>query len=186
MDWSIVFGGAVLGSCIGVFGAAANAFFQRRFERRKWYADFFVRPKVETLRALHGAAVGCQMQLLAIPHKPGAARMWKNAAERQARYDGAKTLLDELTRTILAAGIYLTDADLSLLFKFRDAFYSSQIRGHFEPIDTDNNDVGAEAGGQSQSAMADNYRQVESRLRELLYPQAVLLPLVGGKSFSVR
>jgi hypothetical protein len=176
MDWNILFGGAVLGSCIGVCGAATTAFFQRRFERRKWYADFFVRPQVEVLRALHGAVVGCQMELLAIPHKPGATRMWKNAAEMQARYEDKKALLDQLTKTTLAASIYLDDSDLAIIFEFRDAFYRAQIRDHFEPGETSHAGVG------QLSPMADSYRKIQAQLQKLLYPKAVLTALMSEKS----
>ncbi len=174
MDWSIVFGGAVLGSLVGACGAATNAYFQRRFERRKWHAEFFIRPRLDALRALHGALVGCQMHYLGIPEKPGAIRMWKNDRERQEVYAGFKALLDELTKAMLVSAVYLEQADLAVVYEFRQGFYQI-ILGHFEP-------ESAVLDVSSQSPTAESYRKIETRLKELLYPSAVVSALMNEES----
>ena len=170
MDWSIIFGGAVLGSCVGVCGAAMNAFFQRRFESRKWHADFFVKPQVDALCALHSAIVGCQMEIFAIPHKPEAMRMWENDNEKQSVYESKKAVLDRLTGAMLAAGIYLDPSDMTMLFNFRENFYRHQILGHFSP-------GGSGINPASQTPIGDAYGAIEGRLRELLDPRAILSQL---------
>jgi len=85
-----------------------------------------------------------------------------------------KALLDDLTKAILAAGVYLEERDLAMPFDYRQVFYRTQIEAHFDPPPP-----GAEKDAQSQSPLLDSYRTIEARLRELLYPKAVLRPLLN-------
>jgi hypothetical protein len=58
---------------------------------------------------------------------------------------------------MLQVGVYLEEADLAMLYDFRDKFYWQQIQGHFYPEH-------AELDPGSQSPMGDSYRKIEARL----------------------
>ena len=61
--WLIILGLGISGSIVAAVATVLNDFFKRRFELRKWRAEFFVTPKLEALRALHAAMVQSHYQI---------------------------------------------------------------------------------------------------------------------------
>jgi hypothetical protein len=59
--WLVILGLGITGSIVGAITAAIasalNDRSRRRFELRKWRAEFYLRPKLEALRNLHAAMV---------------------------------------------------------------------------------------------------------------------------------
>jgi hypothetical protein len=49
--------GSIVGAAIAAVASALNDRSRRAFELRKWRAEFYLRPKLEALRNLHGAMV---------------------------------------------------------------------------------------------------------------------------------
>jgi hypothetical protein len=184
MNWNLIFGSAVFGSCLGIFGAAINAYFQRRFERRKWHAEFFIAPRIEALRALHSAIVGCQMEHIAIPDTFGALRKWENEEEKQRFYQRIKARYDKLTESILAVSIYIEPSDLATINEYRARFYVVRMKHEFEPFKEFDPDETYPYRVGMPEPLQDQYEKVEARLRQLLYPEKVLDTLferTGGR-----
>jgi hypothetical protein len=61
--WLVILGLGISGSIVAAVATVLNDFFKRRFELRKWRAEFFVTPKLEALRALHAAMVQSHYQI---------------------------------------------------------------------------------------------------------------------------
>src|ERR1039457_1397205 len=59
--WLVILGLGITGSIVGAItsaiASALNDRSRRRFELRKWRAEFYLRPKLEALRNLHAALV---------------------------------------------------------------------------------------------------------------------------------
>src|ERR1035438_3241646 len=61
--WLVILGLGISGSIVAAVATVLNDYFRRRFELRKWRAEFFVTPKLEALRALHAAMVQSHYQI---------------------------------------------------------------------------------------------------------------------------
>jgi hypothetical protein len=98
--WLVILSLGISGSIVAAVATVLNDFFKRRFELRKWRAEFFVTPKLEALRALHAAMVQSHYQI----NRRARAVMPRNIDEWD-RY--IKTSEDRFFEALTLAEIYL-------------------------------------------------------------------------------
>lgn len=107
--WLVILGLGITGSVVGAVIAAVASWMndrsRRRFEKRRWRAEFYLRPKLESLRTLHAAMVRTHYEL----NIRAKARMPQNIVEFREQVETRET---EFLHALTSAEIYL-DQELS-------------------------------------------------------------------------
>jgi hypothetical protein len=97
--------GSIVGAVVAAIASALNDHFRRRFELRKWRADFYLRPKLEALKNLHVAMVRCHYEI----NMRAKARMPQNIQEFREQVERREM---EFFDALTTAEIYL-DSEMS-------------------------------------------------------------------------
>jgi hypothetical protein len=176
MDWTILLSSAVVGTVVATGAAVINAYLTRRFEHKKWYAQFFLTPKLDALRALHAALIKShyEINLRAVADRPITLRDFKEQAEAPK---------DKFFQALALAEIYMDEESSkemhAVLGALRQMTMSIWLRLPQSelPAGIVIASYGDELINPDWKLFTDTFNVAEKRLGALLNPREFLRPL---------
>ena len=168
MDWGLLANAAVIGATIGAAAAGVNGWFQRRFEKRKWYADLLMKPRLEALRNLHRHLVESHYAI--------------NLARPQTRDEHKQQVqipVNEFFNALAIADVYLDEETRKVMRAVLGSLrqISSSIRLRLPQEELPQGVVpGSHTTDQSPDweLFTDSFDAAHKRIGEILNPQAIL------------